>query len=108
MKPLDTFELEPGIIVELYHDPEVDETIHADILEDLRKGKIDQYVVFVKAMGPCGLYGYDSLGGVLVGYDDHKQEIRDAIDQYDMVDEAREHLKQVLDEVRTKLSGGGQ
>jgi hypothetical protein len=100
MKHIDKFELEPGILVKIY--PEFDPDwswIEVGSKDErlVRDGHLEQVIVEVTVFDSSGeVSGTDSLGGVCIGLDAHKQEIRDTIDSNSMVQEARADLKNKL------------
>lgn len=102
MKPIDQFELEPGVIVKVWpeDDPDWSWVDDDDTKRKIKRGDVEQYVIEVLVFDKSGeVSGSDILGGVVVGLDDHKQEIRDCIDANDMVKEAKHDLKNKLDKI---------
>lgn len=97
MKPIDKFEIEPGVTVYLY--PEEDADWDAECFDDpemqarIRRGDVKQVVVVVKLFDKTGnVEGSSCIGAVTIGLDDHKQEVRDTLDAYEMIEEARQDL----------------
>ena len=111
MKPIDKFELEPGVVVRLYPEPDPDWS-WAESSEDqkkIKRGDMEQVIVEVVIYDASGeVEGSDSIGGVVIGIDDHKQEIRDTIDAYDMVQNARNDLKDKLNRIIHGSKAGAQ
>lgn len=99
MEPLDQFKIEPGVTVKIYPEDEPDwswvesDAAGADFMERVRRGDVEQVIVTVSMFDKTGeLEGSDSLGGIVIGIDDHKQEIRDAIDAHEMIANAKAEL----------------
>lgn len=107
--PIAKFELEPGVRVTVYPetdpdwswvDDEASESCNALFKRKIRNGDVSQVIVVVSVVDSSGeVEGSDVLGGIVIGIDDHKQEIRDSIEANDMVDEARADLKRKLDKI---------
>lgn len=99
MKPVATFEYEPGVSVKVYHEDDPDWSWVEDdkTKRMIARGDLEQYIVVVSVFDKSGeVEGSDSLGGIVVGFDDHKQEIRDAIEANEMVANALDDLKAKL------------
>lgn len=98
-KPIDKFEIEPGVMVKVYSefDPDWSWVEDDETKSKVRRGDVEQVIVAVSVFDKSGeVEGTDSLGGIVIGLDDHKQEIRDAIDAHEMIETAREDLKAKL------------
>lgn len=99
------FELEPGVTVFIYPEPDPDWSWETDeaTLRKIRRGDLEQVIVEVVVFDRSGeIKGTDSLGGVVIGADDHKQEIRDTIEAHAMVEEARRDLAERLKRIVEK------
>lgn len=103
------FNIESDVTVEVFHEPDPDWSWVEDFRKDDRekymekvsRGDIYQVCLVIRVCDPSGnVIGSDTLGGVVVGLDAHKQEIRDAIDDNDMIDLARKDLASKIERIR--------
>ena len=109
------FEIEPGVTVKVYPDEQCDWAWAQDgskesktLMKKVNRGDVEQVVINISVFDKSGLVeGCDSIGGVVIGLDDHKQEIRDAIADNDMISEARADLKKKLKEIK-KVNRGAK
>ncbi len=105
--PIAKFELEPGVFVKVYNEDSPDWSWAEDneTKQKIQSGDIEQVIVFVSVYDESGeVEGTDSLGGIVIGFDDHKQEIRDAIDSNEMVASARQDLETRLNKILSHVS----
>lgn len=111
MARIGKFDLEPGVHVQVYEEEDPDwswaeekGSEDAALMRKVRRGDVQQVFVVVTVFDASGeVEGSDSLGGIVTGLDDHKQEIRDAIDAHDMVSEARKDLAEKLTRIKAAL-----
>ncbi len=102
MTLIDKFEIELGVLVKIYSEPDPDWSWVEDDTDkrQVACGDLEQVFIEVSIYDKTGeVKGLDTLGGVVIGYDDHRQEIRDAIDDHDMIKETKEDLKMKLKKI---------
>ena len=108
MARIGKFEYEPGVHVQVYEEEAADwswaeeeGSLDAALMRKIRNGDVRQVFVIVSVFDPSGeVEGTDSLGGIVVGLDDHKQEIRSAIADNDMASAARANLAEKLTRIK--------